>query len=425
MPAARSILLINHTFPPYKGIGGRRWVKFAKALTRRGWTVHVIHSAGPEALKGSLWTDDLHTPGIVPHPLPQRYPTVLFKRPLNGLWERLGYHAWSRVLPLLVRGNWLDKTVFWRGPLLRKAGDLIQAHGIRQVIVTGAPFRLCAFAVELKKRHSVKLICDLRDPWTWQDTYGGDRLSSVRKAYERTLEAKMMAGADHITTPHPSAIEHLAQQYPEQRHKLYLLPHAIDPDELGHAVPHDGHAGFRMIYAGSMKGGAEVDQYFTTLIAAFTDLRTTRPDLFHRTTLDLHITGHDTTHYQDAVARASLTERIRFLPPLVPKELARRISASDAVLIFLPTSTKELLGTKFNEIFHLQRPVIHVGVACLIGEHIQRHSLGISIRTEQLVAELPGWAAGTRALPTAPQHDLGAHLLDPITERFEEEVLNK
>ncbi|MCB0793795.1 MAG: hypothetical protein KDB88_03585, partial [Flavobacteriales bacterium] len=85
------VLLIAHTFPPYRGIGGRRWAKFAKAMARKGHPVHVIHSEGPEELKGSLWTTDIEQEGIHLHLLPQRYPTVLFKRPLNSLWEKIAY----------------------------------------------------------------------------------------------------------------------------------------------------------------------------------------------------------------------------------------------------------------------------------------------------------------------------------------------
>ena len=66
------VLLVSYTFPPYKGIGGRRWAKFAKALARRGHPVHVIHSAGADSLKGSLWSADVEHPNIITHPLPQR-----------------------------------------------------------------------------------------------------------------------------------------------------------------------------------------------------------------------------------------------------------------------------------------------------------------------------------------------------------------
>ena len=166
MRAGEPLLLISHTFPPYKGIGGRRWAKFAKALARMGHPVHVIHSAGAEALKGSLWTEDIAQPGITVQPLPHRYPTVLFKRPLTSLMEKVSYRLWKMILPRITKGNWLDQSILWRTQLLREAGSLIEQHGIRWMLITGAPFRLFHYGVELKRRHGVQLLCDLRDPWT-------------------------------------------------------------------------------------------------------------------------------------------------------------------------------------------------------------------------------------------------------------------
>lgn len=424
MRAGAPILIVSYTFPPYKGIGGRRWMKFAKALALRGHPVHVLHSRGPEALKGSLWTEDLSTPGLHLHALPQRYPTVLFKRPLTRFTEKLGYHFHSRLLPLLTRGNWLDKTVFWRQPFLAKAGALIRTHGIEQVIITGAPFRLCAYGVELKERHAIRLTCDLRDPWTWHHGYGSGSLSPARQAHEQELEERMMHGADHITSPHPSVVEHLQTRYPDLGGKVHLLPHAIDPDELGAPLPPRQDGDFRLIYAGSLYGAEEAEAYFAQLIAAFEALRDRYPEQYARTTLDLHITGHGVDAYRSLVKAHGLEERIRFQVPLPPRRIAERIATSDAVLTFIPSFNKDLLGTKFNETFYLRRPVIHVGAAGVVSRYIETHRLGTSIPVEALATELPRIIRGERSIAIDPTHDLSPHLLANITERFVREVLS-
>lgn len=422
MQPGAPILIASYTFPPYRGIGGRRWMKFAKALARRGHPVHVLHSEGPDELKGSLWTEDLATPGIHVHPLPQRYPTVLFKRPLKGIGEKIAYRLWGRVLPLLVRGNWLDKTIFWRRPFLSAAGELIERHGIRDVIITGAPFRLLAYGAELKQRHAIQLTCDLRDPWTWHDGYGAGTLSVARKRYEVELESAMMAGSDRITSPHPSVVEHLKLRYPEHAGKVRSLPHAIDPDELGPPLParNDGH--FRMIYAGSLYGAQEAERYFEELLKAFAMLCDSAPERFPKVTLDLYITGHGVAQYKERVAAAGLSERIRFHAPLPPKEVFRRIAAADAVLTFIPSFNKDLLGTKFNETFFLRRPVIHVGEPGMVSTHILEHRLGISIPVAQLAEVLPRYLSGAEQLSVDGSYDLSEHLLARITEHAVYEV---
>lgn len=398
-------------------------MKFAKALARRGHAVHVIHSAGPEELKGSPWTDDLATPGITCHPLPQRYPTVLFKRPLTRLVDKVMYRVWNLVLPLLVKGNWFDKAVFWKRPFLDKACALIDLHGIRDVLITGAPFRLLYFGVLLKQRRPIHLVCDLRDTWTWQDGYGGALLSPERKAYERRLEEAVMAGSDRITTPHLAVVEHLTRTYPQHATKVRLLGHAIDPDELGPPRPEPSPSLRRLIYAGSMYGAHEADRYFDQVIAAFAHLRDTAPEAFADASLDLYITGHGTGNLRRLVEARGLQHHIRFHSPLPAKAIFPRIAAADAVLLFIPSMNRDVLGTKFTEVFHLRRPVIHVGDAGLVSRHIEADRLGVSLRVEELAHELPRLMTGERTVTVDTTYDLSAHLLDHIAAGIERDLL--
>ena len=424
MRPGEPILLISHTFPPYKGIGGRRWAKFAKALARRGHPVHVIHSAGGEDLKGSLWTADISEPGILVHPLPQRYPTVLFKRPLTRLSEKVMYRIWKAVLPRITKGNWLDKSILWRDQLLREAGALIEQHGIRWVLITGAPFRLFHFGVELKERHAIKLLCDLRDPWTWHDGYGHGSLSRTDQAYEQALEREMMEKADRITSPHPSVVDHLCKAYPPQAAKCSVLGHAIDPDELGEPRPLRNDGEVRLIYAGSLYGAHEAEAYFEQLMRAFESVRREHPERWPKVRLDLFITGHGFESYRDKLKARGLEGHIRMHAPIPAREVFKRIAEADGVLIFIPSFNKDLLGTKFTEIFHLRRPVIHVGEPGAVSEAILSRKLGTSIRVNDLVHALPPILTGERTVDIDTNVDLSEHMLGPITERLLNELLD-
>ncbi|MBK9074932.1 MAG: glycosyltransferase [Flavobacteriales bacterium] len=417
------ILIVSHTFPPYRGIGGRRWVKFAKALARRGHAVHVIHSAGGGDLLGSLWTDDLSTPGIHVHPLPQRYPTVLFKRPLATVLEKVMYRFWSFALPLFTKGNWFDKTIFWERPFLRLAGTLIQEHGIRNVLITGAPFRLLYYGTLLKRSHPIRLVSDLRDTWTWQDGYGGGLLGLARKAFEKELERKVMEESDHIVSPHPAVVDHLRHAYPSATGRIALLGHAIDPDELGPPRPAHSPKLLRLIYAGSMYGASEADAYFNELLKGFAALREKYPESFAVCRSDLYITGHGTARYREQVERAGLSDRILFHEPLPAKEIFPRIAAADAVILFIPSGNKDVLGTKFTEIFYLGRPVIHVGAPGSISAYITSNGLGVTLPVEELANALPELMSGARQVHTNTAYDPRAHLLDHIAEGMERTLL--
>lgn len=424
MRPGEAILIVSHTFPPYKGIGGRRWAKFAKELAQRGHHVHVIHSAGPAELKGSLWNEDVRHPGIHAHPLPQRYPTVLFKRPLTTIAEKVMYRAWSRMLPMIARGNWLDKGVRWRAQLLAKCTELIAAHGIRNVVVTGAPFSLMAHACALRERFpTINLVADFRDPWTWGHYYGQRLLSPARQAAERAEEARVARTFDRLTSPAPDIVAHLRETYGGDPGRYVHVPHAIDPEEMTTAPQALREPGFHMVYAGSLYGAQEAEAYFEEVLGAFERLRTHHPQHFATARFDLYITGHGVETYLAKVRARGLEEHIRFHAPLPAREIFPRIAAADLVVIFIPTPNKDFLGTKFNEIFFLRRPVLHVGVDGRVGRTITEKQLGASITVEQLAVELPRIISGERTIAIDPGVDLSEHLLGPITDLLLREVL--
>jgi glycosyltransferase involved in cell wall biosynthesis len=424
MQPGEPVLVISYTFPPYKGIGGRRWAKFAKALARRGHPVHVIHSAGGKELLGSLWNDDVQHASIITHPLPQRYPTVLFKRPLTSLSEKILYRLWSRVMPLITKGNWFDKGVLWKKSLLTKCEELINAHKVRNVVVTGAPFSLMAHLTELKAKHpGLNLVADFRDPWTWGHYYGQKLLGKERQAYEEAQEALVARKFDKLVSPAPDIVSHLRTKYGGNADRYVHIPHAIDPDEMGEATERAADGTFRLIYAGSLYGAEEAEVYFEEVLKAFERLRAEDPSTFARTVFDLYITGHSTEAYRNNVRARGLEERIRFHAPLPARALFPRIREADLVVIFIPSPNKDFLGTKFNEIFYLRRPVLHVGVDGRVGRTITEKRLGASIRVEEVAAELPRMIAGQRRIELDPNVDLSEHVLEKITDTLVREVL--
>ena len=396
------ILLICHTFPPAPGVGGRRWAKFAKVLARRGWTVHVICAEHRAGTAPSPWTDDVRSPRIQVHTLPRRYPSVVNRWPLTRLSDKLAHRFWLRALPLLVKGNPRDSTVFWHGQLHALAARLIRMHGIRHVIATGAPFRLLYHAVGLKRTHpGLHVTCDLRDPWTWWDNYGHGLLPPRRFADEVAMERAVMEGSDRITSPSSSVLGHLAEAYPHCSGKMVRLPHAIDPDEVVRGERPTGRAGFRLIYAGTWYGAEEADRYFAAVVQAFHTLKAAGPTRYQQTRFDLYIAANDASKARQQVKAAGLEDRIHFHAPLPPKAIAAEIAKADAALIFIPPKNRDLMGTKFHELFHLQVPVIHVGEPGFVSRTIVEHRMGCSFRVNELAEGLPAIITG-RALPQDP-----------------------
>lgn len=424
LTSGEAVLIICYTFPPARGIGGRRWVKFAKELARRGHPVHVIAAELTPGRTDSPWSADANTPGIMVHRLPKRYPTVLVRRPLTSIAEKLGYRFWMRILPLITKGNPLDPTCFWRGQLLRKARELMADHDIRTVFVTGAPFRLLHHACGLAAP-GIRLVGDLRDPWAGHDSYGKSMTTARRKQEEEAFEAEVMERSHRITSPSAVIINDLKRRYPGSAKHFFHLPHAVDPDELDVPLPPDGRTGFRAIYAGSLYGAQEAERYFSEVIKAFTTLHEKHPERAPHTVLDMYITGHDTSAYKERVMRAGLSDSIRFHAPLPARAIAAEMVRSDAALLFIPSGNRDLVGTKFHELFHLRIPVIHVGEPGLVQRTIEEHGLGVSLRTSEVASRLPDIMSGGEALPdpTRSTFDTTPYLLGALTDRLLNEVL--
>lgn len=423
MASKEPILIICHIFPPAFGIGGRRWAKFAKALARRGHVVHVIAAETHQNRGLSPWTADIEHPGIIVHRLPWKYPEVITRWPLQSITDKLAYRFWLKVLPLFSTGNYLDKTIFWGNQLMRTAGELITAHGIRHVVVSGAPFRLNVFGTQLKQKHGIQLTSDLRDPWTWHMEFGHSMLTVRQLQEEKDFERLVIEQSDHVITPCAHMHGHLTGYYPEHAHKILRLPHVIDPDELKVQPRREDGACTRLIYAGTLYGAAEASEYIKQLLLAFDRLRGSSPQVYERTRLDLYITGAEAMIHKATIERAGHGEHIVFHAPLPASEINERISASDAVIAFMPSYKKNFLGTKFNETFYLRRPIIHVGDPGAVSEHIQLHKLGTSIPLARLPEELPRIITGSTPLELNASYDLSDQLLDHVTDRLVKEVL--
>ncbi|MBK6894417.1 MAG: glycosyltransferase [Flavobacteriales bacterium] len=424
MRPGEPILIICHSFPPNSGIGGRRWAKFAKELAHRGYTVHVIRNSTTARVRTSLWTNDVKNPNIIAHPLPDRYPGAMTRWPATTLWDKLGYGLWKRILPLCTKGNWYDRGLFWRKPLLDVAGELISEHGIRNVIVTGAPFSLMAYATELKERFpGIHLVSDFRDMWTWGNYYGYQTIGAKRLRHEQHLEALVARVSDRLISPHPAVIDHLRQAHGVPAERLGVLAHAIDPEDLERPATKVRDGQFKMIYAGSMYGTKEAQHYFTLLLEAFASLKETKPELFAKCRFDLYITDHGTQALEQQVKDKGLEGTVRFHAPLPPKEIMKRIAAADIELAFLPRDKKNTMVTKFAEIFYLGCPILHIGDPGLVSRTITDRRMGDSLRLDELVSELPKIISGERAIEIDLNADHGGNLLANLTDQLVEEVL--
>ena len=216
----KEIVVFSHTFPPYGGVAGRRWLLFAEDLRKLGHKVTIISAKGeienspwnkPKNLKVIYWKDT--------------FPAILKKRP-KKFSEKILYHFWAYYVKLINPGHPFDKGYFWIKSIEKNHNSLpISKNSI--CILTGAPFSTFILSKTLKKM-GAKVVLDYRDPYTWKNAYGFDLLSKKRQAYELNQEKTALELADTITAPSSILLSELLQKYPEHKNKTLTLPHPLD-----------------------------------------------------------------------------------------------------------------------------------------------------------------------------------------------------
>ena len=104
------ILIVNFTFPPFSGVGGRRWAKFAKYLKKLEVPFHIIASKRLET--ESNWTNDIGSYKEHITYIPGGYPLVLTSNP-QTVTEKLKYRLALMREKYLSKGNYYDISKYW------------------------------------------------------------------------------------------------------------------------------------------------------------------------------------------------------------------------------------------------------------------------------------------------------------------------
>lgn len=342
MENPKHILLVSYVFPPYYGIGGRRWARHASELTKLGYVVHVICAKNPFDDKSLWWNLVKDNPNIRIYELPRMYPKVLVKFE-HHFFQKILYKFWVTLLPFVTKGSSLDRTIFWKQVMLRKAKKLILQYQINHVVCSGGPFGAMYQVTELRKWfNNIFILNDMRDPWTWGPNWGFPNLEPKRKAYELMLEAKTMERSDIISIPNDEMKNYLTAHYPLQKDKFRIIPHFYDEEELC-VMPKQESQDIRLVMYGNIYNGIE------DLLTEAGKTLAKHPNI----SLDV---------YTDKKNHARLLKqygaRVTFYDQIPAKELFGKFDHYDYVLLIHPKYGINNIATKFFEIIYTRTPIV-------------------------------------------------------------------
>ena len=370
-----NITIVSYTFPPSNEIGGRRWAKFSIYLAKLGHNVTVVcakHGGDKE------WYEH-EFKGIQIEILPKLYPEWLYGGNLN-FQQKVYYFIQSKAYKLFFKNNLFDRAKNWKKPLHERLEKIHKENQIDYLVTTGGPFSILYFGTLFKQKYSnVKLISDLRDPWTWGVLYGIPNMTPRQKKYQNSLEEKVVRTSDIVTFPTQSMGDFLKEKYFTIDKKLYLLPHAYDPSKFELLKESKNRSGF--IYGGTIYDG---------LVPVFEKLvKMIEKGLMPDFNWDIF-----TNQNYELLENPIVSSHIRIQSFIPETELFSKISNAKAYLVFFPESEKDLISTKFYEIIYTQTPIIYIGVEGAVGQFIRENRVGVHILPENIELELPKYING-------------------------------
>ena len=358
----KSVLIISYTFPPYPGIGGRRWAKFAKYLAKSGYTVHVLCAKNPHK-KSSLFSADTQSENIRLYTFNSRFPSILQNFESNSLIEKISYKLWMKLLSVSFKGYFFDKAIFDEQIILSIAEKIITTHGIKNVIATGAPFRINYFALTLKKRFpQINLIQDLRDPWTWGIQYS--KLTCRRMKFEEGMLSQVIKQSDIITVPVEPMRNYLAESNHAYSFKVQILPHAFDEDEVVIKQEYS-QEGFKCVFFGTMYD--DIENYYDVLCKVISKNN-------GKITLDVYT---DIVRYKDIVRDNAADKWVKYKKTIRGKALFETLSQYDYIIFIYPDYVKDYLSTKFYEVIHSKIPIIYIAENGFTSNYVSLNKLGM------------------------------------------------
>ena len=124
--------------------------------------------------------------------------------------------------------NYPDSNKWWRSFAIRAAGEVLENDNINVVLSSSSPITSHIIARELKERHKIPWIADLRDLWTQNHNY---YYGNLRKIIDKRLELKTLKTADALVTVSRPWAEKLGR-FHHKEEATYCITNGFDPQEL-------------------------------------------------------------------------------------------------------------------------------------------------------------------------------------------------
>lgn len=386
------VLIICFTFPPYPGIGGRRWAKFAKYLHRKQCDVSVI-AAKKQLTHSSPWTSDTDDYANQISFIPSSYPMVLTGTP-KTIWQKLQYRLALYYTKLFSQGNYYDHSSFWKKDILSAVESKIK-QGYNNIIVSCGPFKTAAFVISLKEKYpEVRFIVDFRDPWTNnKSSFGYTSISQKRFKAEQELERKVVQNYDYILSVSEQMNDYFhAISANRNRDRFVTIINGFDRDDFPTQSNKGNHSGkLRLIFTGTLYDKSM--HVFTEFCNVLRHLRDNNTKIYSQMEIDFY--GHVPVAFSQVSQGIDI---MAFKGEVAKESVYHEIACSHVAMLFMTDDMNYSFSTKFYEYISQEIPIAVFASSGHTGAFIEKNAVGyacFSGNMEQALLQIhKDWESG-------------------------------
>jgi glycosyltransferase involved in cell wall biosynthesis len=355
------VLIVTYYWPPSGGAGVQRWLKFSKYLPESGWQP-VILTVDPEyaayPVTDNSLSVELPTPVKVYRTPATNYFSIYKKDkskiPSAGFANSIDNTLKGKIMRF-IRGNFFipDPRIGWNKYAFRKACEIIETEGIKNVITTSPPHSTQLIGLKIKKKYpGIKWIADLRDPWTDIYYYKQFYPTFISKNIDSCLEKNVLKKADRIITVGASLKTIFSLKVKGVENKTEVITNGFDEDDF--AGPEPSSPGiFTISYTGTLSDAYPLDGFLEAL-HSFKE----KGNVYL-----LRFIGTVSPKQKDLILSKTGNSIVEFIPYVDHATAIRYMLDTSVLLLIIPDhhSNKSIITGKLFEYIASGKPLICLG----------------------------------------------------------------
>jgi len=355
------VLIITYYWPPSGGAGVQRWLKFAKYLPEFGWTPLVLtvdpdYAAYP-VTDDSLGNDLPTSVKVFKTPATDYfriYNKDKSKIPSAGFANNVDNTPKAKMMRF-IRGNFFipDPRKGWNKFAIRKASEIIETEGIRNVITTSPPHSTQLIGLKIKRKYpKINWIADLRDPWTDIYYYNQFYPTFISRKIDSAYEKSVLKTADRIITVGPSLKASFSSKYNAIEDKIEVITNGYDEDDFQGLIQTNPEL-FTITYTGTLSEAYPIGGFLEAL---------------HRVKeigkeFRLRFIGTVPEKIKELVLLKTGNSSVEFVPYVDHSTAVKYMLSSTILLLIIPDhkSNKSIITGKLFEYIASARPILCLG----------------------------------------------------------------